>query len=108
MSFTPTYDPNIVIEEQQPGRVVYRRLSDGRRWVVNGFCDRRGDCLIGLVEPVTGEQIRDHAHIEDLKRRLGAERLVSLMDTPVTPEFDMCCGSDRFTYEELEPVVTEG
>ena len=95
-----TADPLVVIEEQRPGYVRYRN-AEGRRWEVHGTCDRRGDCLIGTF--IEGELVEDHAHIERLKRRLGVERLGSAMDTPVTPDFDTCCGRDRFRYVELDP-----
>jgi hypothetical protein len=101
---TATYDPTIWIEDRQPGVVTYRQVIDGtvtRRWEVHGTCDHRGDCLIGAIEPETEETIRDHAHIEELKQRLGADRLITLMDVPVTPQFDSCCGADLFTYVEL-------
>ena len=92
----PTADPHVLIEEKLDGYVRYFRTADGRRWEVIGICDRRGDCLIGAV--IEGEQVRDHAHLEELKARLGADRLVSEMDVPVTPEFEECC---PFTYREL-------
>jgi len=95
-----TADPFTVIEEQRPGYVRYRN-AEGRRWEVHGTCDRRGDCLIGTV--IEGELVEDHAHLERIKHRVGKDRLVSEMDTPVTPEFDTCCGADRFTYVELGP-----
>lgn len=97
---TATADPAVVIEEQRDGYVRYRNI-EGRRWEVHGTCDRRGDCLIGTW--VEGELVEDHAHLERIKRRVGKDRLVSEMDTPVTPEFDTCCGRDRFRYVELEP-----
>lgn len=96
---TPTADPSTFIEEQRPGYVRYRN-TDGRRWEVHGTCDYRGDCLIGTW--VEGELVRDHKHLEEIKRRTGKERLQSLMDVPVTPEFDTCCGAERFTYRELD------
>lgn len=94
-----TADPLVVIEEQRPGYVRYRN-AEGRRWEVYGTCDRRGDCLVGTI--IEGELVKDHAHLERIKRRVGKDRLVSEMDTPVTPEFDTCCGADLFTYVELE------
>jgi hypothetical protein len=94
-----TADPSIAIEEQRPGYVRYRRV-DGRRWEVHGTCDRRGGCLIGTW--VEGELVEDHAHLERIKQRVGTG-LLSGMDVPVTPEFDTCCGADRFGYVELEP-----
>lgn len=96
MDLKPTADPNTWIEEQRPGYVRYVN-SDGRRWEVYGECDRRGDCLIGAE--IDGECVRDHAHIEELKRRLGKERIDSELDVPVTPEFTGCC---PFRYVELE------
>lgn len=94
----PTFDPHVFIEEQRPGYIRYWRIIDGRRWEVYGTCDYRGDCLIG--SSIDGETVRDHAHLNELKTRLGVERLVSEMDVPVTPEFEGCC---PFTYVELEP-----
>lgn len=93
----PTADPEVVIEEYGISAagtpfVRYRR-SDGARWEVWGRCDRRGDCLIGTVVqtpdgPVT---VRDRAHIEELKRQLGRERIDSELDVPVGPGFKGCC-----------------
>jgi hypothetical protein len=101
----PTSDPTVFIEEQRPGYVRYRR-TDGRRWVVRGFCDRRGDCLIGAVVEIDGKpvMIEDHEHLAKLREQAGKERIDSEIDVPVTPEFDTCCGADIFEYEELEPV----
>lgn len=99
-----TADPLIFIEEQRSGYVRYRRSTDGRRWEVWGTCDHRGDCLIGTsVRDERGEweMIRDHAHIEELKQRLGVDRLDFVIDVPVLPEFDTCCGAERFHYVEL-------
>jgi hypothetical protein len=45
-------------------------------------------------------EITSHADIERAKRDLGAERIDSAYDVPVTPEFEGCC---PFTYTELEP-----
>jgi hypothetical protein len=45
-------------------------------------------------------QIRDHAHLAELRARLGRERIDSELDVPVTPEFRGCC---PFRYVELEP-----
>lgn len=86
-----TYDPTVFIEEKREGYVRYRNL-EGRRWEVWGSCDYRGDCLIGSV--IDGETVRDHAHLEEIKRRLGVERLVSEMDVPVSEDFNSCCASD--------------
>lgn len=97
-----TSDPTIVIEEQRSGYVRYRSLETGRRWEVHGYCDRRGDCLVGAVIKGFG-LIEDHTDIERAKKKLGKQRIDSEFDVPVTPEFDTCCGADRFTYVELEP-----
>lgn len=108
----PTSDPHVFIEASRRGYVRYYRDTDGRRWEVHGQCDRRGDCLIGVVvanERGEPEVIRDHAHVEELKARLGVERIGSIMDQPVTPEFDECCGNPtngKLTYTELEPAAT--
>lgn len=106
----PTADPYVFIEEQRPvdapaGKaeyIRYRRVSDGRRWEVHGTCDRRGDCLVGVV--IEGEIVASKAHLGRLRKRLGRERIDSEMDVPVTPEFLSCCGADRFTYVELDPM----
>lgn len=106
-NLTPTADPLVFIEDSRPGYVRYRLVSTGRRWEVWGTCDRRGDCLIGtLIRNEHGEyeQVRDHAHIEELKGRLGRERIDSEMDVPTSPESDSCCSVDRFTFVELEPL----
>ena len=99
-----TADPDIEIEEKQEGYVRYRRLSDGRRWEVHGVCDRRGDCMIGVTVQLGGSVIvRDHEHLALLAKVFGRERIDSVEDEPVTPEFDTCCGADIFTYVELPP-----
>lgn len=87
----PTADPTVFIEERRPAYVRYRSLS-GRRWEVHGFCDRRGDCLIGAV--IDGVEITSHADLA----ALGRDRADSEMDVPVTPEFSGCC---PFSYVEL-------
>ena len=48
MNRLPTADPSVWIEEHYEGYTRYRN-SEGRRWEVHGYCDRRGDCLIGAV-----------------------------------------------------------
>jgi hypothetical protein len=87
-----TVDPDVVIEEQYEGYVRYRH-TDGRRWEVRGICDRRGDCLIGAVIDTSAGpvQIRDHAHLEELKALLGRDRIDSELDVPVGPGFKGCC-----------------
>lgn len=85
----PTFDPDVFIEEKHDGYVRYFRKSDGARWEITGYCDRRGDCLIGAV--IEGEQVRDHAHLKELSERLGRHRIDSELDVPVTPEFSGCC-----------------
>jgi hypothetical protein len=94
----PTADPTVFIEEQREGYVRYRN-TDGRRWEVHGTCDRRGDCLIGAV--IDGVEIRDHAHLKEIADKKSPARIDSELDVPVTPEFNTCCGADRFTYVEL-------
>lgn len=95
---TATVDANVWIEEQRPGYVRYRS-SAGRRWEVHGQCDHRGDCMIGTVL-ADGTVIKDHAHLDELA---AAGRVPETsLDTPVLPEFDVCCGSDLLTYVELE------
>lgn len=110
----PTSDPSVFIEEQRQGYVRYRRLTDGRRWEVHGECDRRGDCLIGAVvqnEHAEEEIIRNHAHIEELKARLGKERIDAELDVPTTPECTSCCCNVHdgpFSFVELDPLETDG
>lgn len=42
---TRTNDPNIVVEHYEPGRVVYRDLTTGERWVELGECNQCGLCV---------------------------------------------------------------
>lgn len=91
-----THDPDVLIETRWEHGVRYRSISTGRCWDVIGQCDQRGDCLIGVMIDGYG-LITSHADIEEAKRTLGVERLVSDLDVPVTPEFDGCC---PFTYRE--------
>lgn len=77
----PTCDPDVVIEEERVGFIVYRSLSTGRRWEVRGVCDYRGDCMVGAVEPWPPMRREDR------------------LDVPVTPEFFGCC---PFQFVELE------
>lgn len=67
-----TADPSVVIEEQRPAYVRYRRPVDGARWEVWGVCDLRGDCLVGSVNPLLGPP---------------SERL----DVPIGPNYDGSC-----------------
>lgn len=83
--FVPTIDPYIFIEEEYIGYVRYRNITTGRRWEVYGQCDYRGDCLIGAVNPILGKR-------------------ETRLDVPVSPEFNICCGKDIFTYKELPKV----
>ena len=83
--FVPTVDPYVLIEEQRKGYVRYRNITTGRRWIVRGVCDLRGDCIIGAVDPPLGPP-------------------EGRLDVPVTPEFRTCCGKDIFAYEELPNV----
>ncbi len=94
-----TVDPFTVIEETRDGYTRYRSLQSGRRWEVHGKCDRRGDCLIGAK--IDGAEIKSREELLAKTALLGAARLDSEYDVPVTPEFDSCC---PFTYVELEPV----
>lgn len=95
----PTTDPDVFIEKRTNEYVRYRRISDECRWEVHGKCDKRGDCLIGSV--IDGIEIEDHEHLEELKQKLGQDRIDSELDVPITPEFKICCGSDIFKYIEL-------
>ncbi len=87
-----TSDPDTMIEEQREGYVRYVH-TDGRRWEVHGFCDKRGDCLVGAViqTPDGLVQIRDRAHIAELKILLGQERIDSELDVPIGVGFSGCC-----------------
>ena len=93
-----TVDPCIWIEEQRAGYVRYRD-SGGRRWEGHGTGDHRGDCMIGSVLQ-DGTVIRDHAHLDELAATGRVPEFA--LDTPVTPEFNVCCGADIFSYVELE------
>jgi hypothetical protein len=84
---TQTADPAVWIEEQRPGYVRYVD-AEGRRWEIEGSCDRRGDCLIGAV--IDGEVVRDHAHLAEIDARKPG-RIDSDLDVPVTPGFSGCC-----------------
>jgi hypothetical protein len=68
----PTADPYVFIEEQRPGYWRYHRTSDDARWEIFGYCDMRGDCLVGSVNPLLGPP-------------------ETRLDVPVTPEFSGCC-----------------
>ncbi len=87
-----TSDPYVFIEEKSKGYVRYIN-TEGKRWEVHGECIQLGNCIIGaVIETEHGPvQIKDHEHIEKLKKELGVERLGSLMDVPVTPGFSGCC-----------------
>jgi hypothetical protein len=84
-----TADPAVLIEEQHPGYVRYRR-SDGRRWEVFGACvfdgSGHGPCMEGAIDPDIG----------DPRFRL---------DVPVTPELQcsLCVAGRHLTFRELEP-----
>jgi hypothetical protein len=98
---TPTATWDTFIEAQRDGYVRYWTL-DGRRWEVHGTCDRRGDCLVGVVVEGFG-LIESKRDIGRAKKKLGRERIDSALDVPVTPGFYSCCGAELFTYVELEP-----
>jgi hypothetical protein len=82
MSARLTADPTVVIEDERPGYVRYRR-DDGRRWEVRGACDRRGDCLVGAVIDGVFVPTRERAH----ELALAYQGL----DSPVLPGFSGCC-----------------
>lgn len=106
---TPTADPSVFVEETRHAYTRYRQIDPERpdvvvrRWEVHGTCDRRGDCLIGaVVETPDGPTVvRSKRHLARLVKAAGRDRIDSELDVPVTPEFDTCCGADRFSYVEL-------
>lgn len=101
-----TADPYVRIEYREPGYVRYQN-GDGRRWIVRGVCDRRGDCMIGAVIDGYGE-IEDYADIEEARQILGDERIDAAFDVPATPEFEGCCAdpiTGTLAFEELPPVA---
>jgi len=78
----PTSDPGVVIESRDESGVVYRSVT-GRRWRVNGECNRCGLCVVGAVPierwtwrgpPGTPGAVFDTLY-------------GSRLDEPVTPEF---------------------
>lgn len=77
---TATCDPYVLIEEQRPGYVRYRR-TDGERWEVHGVCDGNRACMVGAV--IGGVLIET----AEQARRLPAPTL----DCPVAPGFHGCC-----------------
>jgi hypothetical protein len=85
-----TCDSDIIIEEKGEGYWIYRKLSSGERWRIDGVCDQRGDCLIGAIvnDPITGDkiQIKDHEHLASLGPRPDSK-----LDVPVGPGFKGCC-----------------
>jgi hypothetical protein len=98
-----TCDPHILIEEQRPGYVRYRR-DDGHRWEIHGECDKRGDCAIGAVieTPDGPMQIRDHEHLNELAEKLGRNgRIQSPLDVPIAPDAIGCCLDGPLTIVEL-------
>lgn len=84
---TPTSDPSVLIEEQRVGYIRYR-CKDGRRWEVEGVCDRRGHCLVGAV--IDGAQVRDLDHLAEIAAAKPG-RIDSELDVPVLPGFSGCC-----------------
>ena len=42
---TRTNEPDVVVESSEDGRIVFRRLSTGRRWAELGECNRCGLCM---------------------------------------------------------------
>jgi hypothetical protein len=94
----PTFSPNIFIEARRDEYIRYVMIQDSqiiRRWEVFGTCRQLGDCLIGtLWEPPGGGDmvlIKNHEHIEQLKKEWGVTRLGSPLDIPILPEFRICC-----------------
>lgn len=85
----PTSDPTVFIEEQREGYWRYVQPETGKRWEIEGFCDRRGDCMIGAV--VDGVTIQNHEHLAALCAEVGQDRIDSELDVPVTPDFEGCC-----------------
>lgn len=45
----PTCDPHVVIESQEPGRVVYLIPATGERWRIDGTCNQCGKCWEGAT-----------------------------------------------------------
>ena len=82
-----TLDPDIVIESVQRGAnpsLVYRRVSSGERWRVNGTCNQCGLCIIGAAR--TEDYIWNGPPgtpmaVTDVRVLLGR------MDEPITPGF---------------------
>ena len=93
MALIATADPDVFIEERREAYIRYRRRSTGERWEVIGECDQRGNCLIGAVLEIDGEDVlvRDHAHIEEMKARTGKERLGPELDVPTTLSYKGTC-----------------
>lgn len=80
-----TCDPDILIEEQRPGFIIYRRASNGQRWVVEGYCDSAKEnfraCMVGaVVDGVLVETVEQ-------ARALPTPEL----DCPVGVGFSGCC-----------------
>lgn len=101
-------DPNIEIEEIRTGYVRYRHRLTGRRWEVRGRCDKRGDCVVGAVfthPDGSVIQVESLTHLKQLTRPNSKWRDIVTskgLDTPVTPEFDTCCGgAGLLAYTEL-------
>lgn len=87
MADIPTLDNDIVIESIQRGAnpsVVYRRLSTGERWRVNGTCNQCGLCVIGAARPENYEwdgPVGTPFAVRDLRVLTGR------LDEPVAPGF---------------------
>ncbi len=81
-----TLDPDIVIESVKRGAnpsLVYRRVSTGERWRVNGTCNQCGLCVIGAAvasDYVWDGPVGTPLAVRDL--RYGTR-----LDEPVTPSF---------------------
>lgn len=76
-----TMDPDVLIEKESPGYVLYHNIRSGKRWEVHGICDGRRDCMVGAVV--------DGVLIETVEqaRALPTPKL----DCPVAPGFTGCC-----------------
>lgn len=77
-------EPNLWIEEQHEGYVLYWNSQTGERTEVTGVCDGNRVCMVGAV--VDGREIKT---VEDA-RALPTP----LLDCPVGPGFSGCCDLD--------------
>lgn len=82
----PTCGPHTFIEAERPGYIRYWRDFDNRRWEIHGYCDNRGECMVGAV--LDGETITCEA---DITRLIQEGRIDGSLDMPVFPEQKNCC-----------------